>query len=66
MEMKRGRPPIDKPKRVRLSAYVDEDIAKIVYELANIQTQSVSEYLSSVLMMYLGRYAPDELKSRYF
>ena len=63
--MKRGRPPVNKPKQVRLSAYVDADIAQTIFELADIQNQSVSEYLGDLILTHLGRIPENELKARY-
>lgn len=65
MKTRRGRPPVDGPKKVRVSAYVSEDVAKIAIEQADALNQSVSEYLGNILMTYISKYPPNELKSRY-
>ena len=56
-KLKRGHPVSTTPlKQVRLSTYVDTDIAEIVYKHADALNKSVSEYLGDILLMYIGRY----------
>lgn len=61
MKAKRGRPPVDNPKRVRVSAYVSKNIAEIAIEQADSLNMSVSEYLGNILMAYISRFAPEDL-----